>query len=123
MRRPMEFDLFVEGESWRLHPIVRDEIYRIAYEAIRNACTHSGCDQVAVKLTYGANLILSIRDNGKGIERDVAARGKDGHFGVIGMYERAEKLRARLTISSQKGSGTEVVLVVPGKFALLRSKG
>ena len=43
-----------------------------------------------MKLTYGTNLTLSIRDNGKGIEPDVAARGKDGHFGVIGMYERAE---------------------------------
>ena len=123
IERPIEFDLFVEGKSWRMHPIVRDEIYRIAYEAIRNACTHSGCDQVAVRLTYGTNLILSIRDNGKGIDRDVAARGKEGHFGVIGMYERAEKLRAKLSISSQKGSGTEVVLILPGKFALLRSKG
>jgi signal transduction histidine kinase len=78
---------------------------------------------VAVKLTYGTNLTLSIRDNGKGIEPDVAVRGKDGHFGVIGMYERAAKLRAKLTITSPKGSGTEVELVVPGKFALMRSKG
>ena len=123
MQRAMEFDLLVEGKSWRMHPIVRDEIYRIAYEAIRNACTHSGCDHVAVKLTYGTNLTLSIRDNGKGIEPDVAVRGKDGHFGVIGMYERAAKLRAKLTITSPKGSGTEVELVVPGKFALMRSKG
>ena len=123
MQRAMEFDLLVEGKSWRMHPIVRDEIYRIAYEAIRNACTHSGCDRVVVKLTYGTNLTLSIRDNGKGIEPDVAARGKDGHFGVIGMYERAEKLRAKLTISSPKGSGVVVELVVPRKFAFLRSKG
>jgi ligand-binding sensor domain-containing protein/signal transduction histidine kinase len=122
MQRAIEFDLFVEGESWRMHPIVRDEIYRIAYEAIRNACTHSGGDHVVVKLIYGTNLTLSIRDNGKGIEPAVAARGKDGHFGVIGMYERAERLRAKFTISNPKGLGTEVELVVPRKFALLRSK-
>ena len=68
LERAMQFDLLVEGESWRMHPIVRDEIYRIAYEAIRNACTHSGGDRVVVKLTYATNLTLSIRDNGKGIE-------------------------------------------------------
>jgi histidine kinase/DNA gyrase B/HSP90-like ATPase/histidine kinase len=123
MERALEFDLFVEGKSWRMHPIVRDEVYRIAYEAIRNACTHSGGDHVVVKLTYGTNLILNIRDNGTGVEPTVAARGKDGHFGVIGMYERAQKLRAKLAISSLKGSGTEVELVVPRKFALLRSRG
>jgi ligand-binding sensor domain-containing protein/signal transduction histidine kinase len=123
MERAIEFDLFVEGKSWRMHPIVRDEIYRIAYEAIRNACTHSGGDRVVVKLTYGTNLTLNVRDNGTGIDPEVAARGKDGHFGVIGMYERAEKLRAKLAISSLKGSGAEVELVVPRKFALLSSKG
>lgn len=113
MHRALEFDLFVEGKTWRMHPIVRDEIYRIAYEAIRNACTHSGCNRVFVKLTYGTNLTLSLRHNGNGIEPAVAARGQDGHFGVIGMYERAGKLRAKLTIRP----AALVSLPLPGRPA------
>lgn len=122
MQRPMEFDLVIEGDSWEMHPIVRDEIYRIAYEAIRNACTHSGGDHLVVELAYQDDLILRVCDNGKGISPSVAVTGMEGHFGIIGMHERAAKLRGKLTITSLPASGTKVELVLPRRFALLRTK-
>jgi signal transduction histidine kinase len=112
-QRQLEFAVSVEGSGRETHPIARDEVYRIGYEAIRNACAHSGADRVTVELSYLENLVLRIRDNGKGIDSDVAAMGRAGHFGLVGMYERAARIKGKLTISSSFGSGTVVELVVP----------
>jgi ligand-binding sensor domain-containing protein len=112
-QRQIEFAVSVEGSGREMHPIVRDEVYRIGYEAIRNACAHSGADRVAVELSYLENLVLRIHDNGKGIDPDVAAKGRGGHFGLVGMYERAARIKGKLTISSTLEAGTDVELVVP----------
>jgi ligand-binding sensor domain-containing protein/signal transduction histidine kinase len=117
MERPIEFDLTMEGASRQMHPIVRDEVYRVGYEAIRNACTHAEASRLTVELSYMQNLILRVRDNGIGIPPDIVANGKEGHFGLVGMRERAAKLRAKLTFSSPGGSGALVELVVPEKIA------
>lgn len=117
VQRSLEFALSVEGSSQEMHPIVRDEVYRIGYEAIRNACAHSDASRIGVDLSYVEDLTLRVRDNGKGIDPDVAAKGKDGHFGLVGMYERASRVRGKLSISSSPGAGTEVELVVPRKIA------
>ena len=113
-QRPIEFDLSVEGSSKRMHPIARDEVYRIGYEAIRNACNHSAASRLEVKISYLRDLVLQVRDNGKGFEsaavNSVTGRG---HFGLVGMYERAARIRGRLTISSSPGGGTRVELIVP----------
>jgi signal transduction histidine kinase len=109
----IEFAVSVEGSGREMHPIVRDEVYRVGFEAIRNACTHSGADRVMVELSYLENLVLRIRDNGKGIDPDVAAKGRGGHFGLVGMYERAARIKGKLTISSSFGAGTVVELVAP----------
>jgi signal transduction histidine kinase/ligand-binding sensor domain-containing protein len=102
------------GAPRAMHPIVRDEIYRIGYEAIRNACTHSSGNRIDVALSYADNLSLEIRDNGIGIDPAVADNGRDGHFGIQGMRERASRIGARLTIASSSNSGTAVRIVVPG---------
>lgn len=117
MERPIEFDLTVEGASRQMHPIVRDEVYRIGYEAIRNACIHSEGSHLAVDLSYIQDLILRVRDNGRGISTEVAAHGKEGHFGLVGVRERAARLRAKLTFSSPRGLGTLVELIVPHRVA------
>jgi signal transduction histidine kinase len=95
----------VVDETKRMHPIVRDEIYRIGYEAIRNACAHSSANQLEVELTYGQDLSLRVADNGVGIDPDVADRGKDGHFGLQGMRERAARIGAKLTLASSSALG------------------
>ena len=110
----MEFALLVDGAAQELHPIVRDEVYRIAYEAIRNACSHSEGSRLEVDLSYARDLVLRVRDNGKGIHPDVAATGRDGHFGLKGMQERAMRVGGNLTLSSSAYSGTEIELTIPG---------
>src|SRR6267142_847211 len=102
----------VVGDAREMHPIVRDEIYRIGYEAIRNACTHSGASQLEVELRYANDLALRVSDNGIGIDPITADRGKDGHFGLQGMRERASRIGGKLTLRSSSGSGTEISLIV-----------
>lgn len=99
-----------------MHPIVRDEIYRIGYEAIRNACAHSDGDWINVTLEYAYDLTLQISDNGVGIDSDFAERGKEGHFGLSGMKERAERIGSKFTLVSSPDSGTTVTLIVPGRI-------
>jgi len=104
----------VTGDAREMHPIVRDEIYRIGHEAIRNACTHSRATHINVELKYGQDLALSIRDNGIGINPAVLQEGIAGHFGLGGMRERAARIGAKLTLVSSPDRGTEITLVVPG---------
>lgn len=116
MPNSMVADFSVVGETTDMHPIVRDEIYRIVYEAIRNAYLHSQGSRLEVELKYGQNLSVRVSDNGKGIDPDVSDKGKTGHFGIPGMQERAARIGAKLTFISSPASGTEITLVVPGKI-------
>ena len=110
----MQAELSVTGDAREMHPIVRDEVYRIAYEAIRNACAHSGGRRLDVGLSYSHDLTVRVADNGVGMAPTIAETGKSGHFGLPGMRERAERIGARLAIVST-AAGTEVVLIVPGR--------
>lgn len=112
-------DVAVEGMPRNLHPIVRDELYRIAGEAMRNAFRHAQANRVNVELHYDLRqLQLRIRDNGKGIESQVVeSEGRAGHFGLHGMRERAKIIGANLELWSNIGSGTEVVLTMPASHA------
>jgi ligand-binding sensor domain-containing protein len=111
----------VIGDPKEMHPIVRDEIYRIGYEAIRNACTHSGASRLEVELRYADDLALRVNDNGTGIDPAVADRGKDGHFGLQGMRERAARIGGKLTLGSSSNSGTEIRLTVPGRIVFRKT--
>jgi signal transduction histidine kinase len=104
-----------------MHPIVRDEVYRIGYEAIRNACMHSGASRLDVDLRYEHDLLVRVKDNGKGIDAVIVSEGKDEHFGLQGMRERAVRIGANLTLTSSATSGTEITLVVPGDIAFRKS--
>jgi signal transduction histidine kinase/ligand-binding sensor domain-containing protein len=114
MQSSMESSFSVVGTVSEMHPIVRDEVYRIGYEAIRNACVHSQASRLQVELTYAQDLALRVSDNGVGIDPQVADGGKKGHFGLQGMRERAVRIVGKLTVTSSAASGTEVKLVVPG---------
>jgi signal transduction histidine kinase len=111
---PIDFHFAVSGSAKELHPIVRDEIYRIGYEAIRNACMHSGGSRVEAVLSYGHDLILTVSDDGKGIDPEIVAKGRQGHFGLKGMQERAARIQAKLSVATSAESGTRVALLVPG---------
>ena len=106
----------VAGGPRAMHPIARDEIYRIGYEAIRNACEHSSASKLEVSLSYAQDLTLRVNDNGIGIEAAVVTEGKAGHFGLQGMRERAARIGSKLTLVSSPKSGTEMTMVVPGSI-------
>jgi signal transduction histidine kinase len=116
----MEASFSVVGHAREMHPIVRDEVYRIGYEAIRKACVHLHATQLQVTLTYAEELGVSVADNGVGMDPSVADRGKDGHFGLRGMRERASRIAGKLTVTSSPRSGTEIKLLVPGKVIYRR---
>lgn len=118
----IEASFSVQGEAREMHPIVRDEVYRIGYEAIRNACAHSQGTQLEVELRYAHDLILRINDNGVGIDPVVEERIKDGHFGLQGMRERAARINGNLTIVSSSSTGTKITLVVPGRVVFREAK-
>jgi signal transduction histidine kinase/ligand-binding sensor domain-containing protein len=111
---PMGVALEVFGEPREMHPIVRDEVYRIGYEAIRNACVHSRATQLKVELSHTQDLNLRIQDNGQGIDPETVRHGKAGHFGLQSMRERAARIMGKLSIVGSSGDGTSVTLTVPG---------
>jgi signal transduction histidine kinase len=114
-----DFRLQVEGESRDLRPIVRDEVYRIMVEALRNAFRHSHAKRIEMEIRYDQRqLRLRVRDDGKGIDRKVLNEGgRAGHYGLRGMHERAGTVGGKLTVWSEMDSGTEVELSVPASIA------
>jgi signal transduction histidine kinase len=120
--RSMALNFVVVGDARETHPIVRDEIYRIGYEAILNACVHSSASKLEIELTYGRNLTLRVADNGAGIDPAVTTQGKQGHFGLQGMQERAARIGGTFTLTSSSDAGTEIRLVVPGKIIFQTQK-
>jgi signal transduction histidine kinase len=109
----------VQGTPRALHPIVRDEVFRIAGEALRNAFRHAAAKQIEVELRYDVRqLRVRVRDDGKGIDPEVLrAEGPEGHFGLRGMRERAKLAGGKLTVWSGVDSGTEVELSIPALHA------
>jgi signal transduction histidine kinase/streptogramin lyase len=118
-----EFRVQVEGKSRDLPPIIRDEVYRIACEALRNAFRHAHAKRIEVEIHYDQrNLRLRVRDDGKGIDPKLLdGRGRDGHHGLPGMHERAQLAGGRLAVWSEPGSGTEIELTIPRSVAYAKS--
>ena len=122
-RRRSTFRVVVEGETRDLHPIVRDEIYKIAVEALRNAFRHAQAGRVEVEIRYDDEQFrLRVRDDGKGIDPAVLAdHGLDGHYGLRGMPERAGLIGGKLAVWSEVGAGTEVELRLPASIVYATS--
>jgi signal transduction histidine kinase len=116
------FNVVVEGTPRDLNPILRDDVYRIACEALRNAFHHAQARRIEVELQYDKNhLRLRVRDDGKGVDSGVFTEGRSGHWGLQGMRERAKLLGGQLEIWSALSSGTEIQLSVPASTAYLTS--
>jgi signal transduction histidine kinase len=108
-----------EGEPRELTPIVLDEAGRIGEEALTNALRHAQASAIDVAIAYARrHLRLTVSDNGVGLDETVAKAGhRPGHFGLIGMRERAASIQASLSVRSRPGGGVEVVLIVPASVA------
>jgi signal transduction histidine kinase len=113
-----EIDVEVQGAPRNLNPIVRDEAYLIAGEALRNAFRHAQAMRITIEIRYERRQFrLRVRDDGKGIDEATLRRGHAGHFGLHGMRERAEIVGGRLEVWSKHDTGTEVELSIPGAVA------
>jgi len=114
-----EFRVTIEGTARTLHPVVREETYRIGAEALTNAVRHALATRVDIEIVYSRkDLTLRVVDNGRGFDPAVLSDGAPrGHFGLTGMRERARRIRARFEVSTRPGSGSAVELRVPASIA------
>jgi signal transduction histidine kinase len=112
------FRVIGEGQARLLHVVIRDEVYAIGREALVNAFRHSGATQIEVEVEFAAkHLRILIRDDGRGIDPELLQAGREGHWGLSNMRERAERIGAQLKVRSRAGTGTEVELSVPSAIA------
>jgi signal transduction histidine kinase len=114
-----EFKLVVNGFVHPLHPVVFEELFKIGKEALGNAFRHSGAHSIETELNYERyELRIQVRDDGAGIDSTILRQGhRDGHFGLPGMRERAQKIGAHLDVWSRNGAGTEVELRIAARVA------
>lgn len=110
----VEVDVNITGTPGALPQEMEQHLLRIAQEAVTNVLKHAGASKIGVKLHMEARkLYLRIKDNGHGFEQDGVFSSRGGHFGLIGMRERAERLGGELHLESHRGEGTEVEVKVP----------
>lgn len=113
-----DFRVIVLGSARKLHPLIRDEVYRIGRELLVNAFRHSRASCIEVELEYAPKCFrMVVRDDGCGIDPQVLRAGREGHGGLPGMRKRAERVGARFRVWSRAAVGTEVVLSVPNSIA------
>ena len=113
------YRVIVEGKPRPLNPNVRDDIYRIAREAVRNAYQHANARHIETEVTFGdTNLSVRVRDDGIGVDPTILAGGqRAGHWGLPGMRERSESIGGRLDVWSERNAGTEVELGISAGIA------
>jgi signal transduction histidine kinase/ligand-binding sensor domain-containing protein len=114
----IDFRVIGEGQACPLDAIIRDEVYRIGREAVVNAFQHSGANRIEVQVEFAAKgLRIAVRDDGRGIDPQLLQSGREGHWGLAGMRERAKRIGGRLKVWSGADTGTEVELSVPSRIA------
>ncbi|HWY69178.1 MAG TPA: histidine kinase [Terriglobales bacterium] len=114
----IDFRVIVLGSTRKLHPLIRDEVYRIGRELLVNAFRHSRASWIELELEYAPKRFrMVVRDDGCGIDPQVLHEGREGHWGLLGMREQAKRIGARLRVWSRAAAGTEVELSVPNSIA------
>jgi signal transduction histidine kinase len=110
----IHLDVAAKGRVRPLSETVEENLLRIAQESVTNVIKHSGATTVTIELDYGPQTVtLQIQDNGHGFEQDKSAGPGEGHFGLLGISERAKRLGAELNVTSEPGRGTTVRIKVP----------
>ncbi len=116
---PADFCVVVNGEPRELHPVVRDEVFRIGREAIANCFQHANAERCETEINYDPrHLRIAIRDDGCGVEQTILeVAHRSAGWGMPGMFERATKIGAHLEVWSRPGMGTEIEVRVPAVIA------
>jgi signal transduction histidine kinase len=118
VRDKIDFRVTVVGLPRPLHPLLRDEVYRIGREALINAFRHARAKKIEIELKYSLrHLHVVVRDDGCGIDPQALKSGVDGHWGLPGMRERADRIGARFHVFTKVAGGTEIELAVPSRVA------
>jgi signal transduction histidine kinase len=110
--------VLTNGKPYELNSDTHENVLLIAREAMLNSFKHANAHAMEVQIDYlKAEFKLSVRDDGRGIDEKVVKNGREGHWGLRGMRERAASIHGRLRILSRSGAGTEVEIVVPKLYA------
>lgn len=116
-----EINIAVDGNTRQLTDETWNEVYGICREAISNSVRHAQANEINIHLSFGGAFRFAIEDNGKGINLAIAEKGRAGHFGILGMRERAENLDAAIKIDTINANGnpqgTLVEITVPAQRA------
>jgi signal transduction histidine kinase len=122
----VRWQIEILGREEALPPIVCEEMCAIAKESVVNALRHAHATSIACTLQYTNKCLkFECRDNGVGIPNGVLAEGnRTGHYGLVGMRERAEKIKGVFKIELAEIGGATVRVIVPGRiaFALARNR-
>jgi signal transduction histidine kinase len=110
----IQIQIEMSGETQPLPETVEENLLRIGQEAITNAIKHSGAKIVKIELQFNPQqVVLEIKDDGKGFALENCPGPDEGHFGLLGMRERAERMGGTAYISSNPGTGTKVRVEIP----------
>jgi ligand-binding sensor domain-containing protein len=120
----VQFSIQVEGLKRQLRPSISGDLFGIGRESLTNAFRHSGASRITLTIVYGRTEFgFSCRDNGCGIESTILQQGLSGHWGLLGMRERAGKIGADLNYLSTVGTGMEIFLKIPARRAYEPGRG
>jgi signal transduction histidine kinase len=100
-----------------MRPLAQEEVFRIGSEAIRNAYAHANATHIDIDLHFEPDLLLRVKDDGSGMSPAIASLGREGHFGLRGMRERASRIGAKFSLDTSLGGGTVVTIRVPKAIA------
>jgi signal transduction histidine kinase len=119
VENPPSFRVITEGERRPLSADFQREVCVITRELLQNAFQHARARHIEAEIRYAeSELLVRIRDDGKGIDAKVLEEGgRHGHWGLQGVRERAQEIGAHLDIWSEAGAGTEIELTVPANLA------
>ena len=113
--------VLTDGTPYKLNSDTHENVLLIVREAMLNSFKHAAARAMEVQIDYlKAAFKISVRDDGRGIDEKMVKDGREGHWGLRGMRERAAAIHGRLLILSKIGAGTEVVIVVPRIYASVK---
>jgi signal transduction histidine kinase len=110
----IQVQIETSGGVTPLPETLEENLLRIAQEAITNTVKHSGATTVKVELQFGPEKVaLQIKDDGKGFDPEKCEGPNEGHFGLLGIRERAERMNGVANISSSPGAGACIRVEIP----------
>jgi signal transduction histidine kinase len=110
----LRVEMKARGRVRPLPETVEENLLRIAQEALTNVIKHSGATLTEIDLDYGPkNVVLQVKDNGKGFALDNCAGPREGHFGLLGISERTKRLHGEVIFSSAPDGGATIRVQIP----------